>query len=51
MVWALQLAKELDGELDDVEMSDEERREAEALIVEIAQEVIDAYLFDPSDPG
>ena len=45
------MAKELDGELGDVEMSEEERREAEALIVEIAQEVIDAYLFDPSDPG
>ena len=31
-------------------MSDEERREAEALTIEIAQQVIDDYLFDPSDP-
>ena len=44
----LELMRELDAEGD--AMTVEEMREAEALTAEIAQMVIDDYLYDPSNP-
>ena len=44
----LELMRELEAEGD--EMTEEELREAEAMTAELAQMVIDDYLFDPSDP-
>ena len=44
----LELMRELEAE--GVEMTEEELREAEAMTAELAQMVIDDYLFDPSDP-